>query len=339
MSMNNPLAAHPPWRQLAIVSIALTTVIVLASLAFAWPSARVAPRELSVGITGSNAPSQAAVHILAKTEPGGFDLHLYVDRAAAETAIRHRQIYGDFDFAANQLTVLDASAASPSVAQLLTAVGGELAAQLTHRPADVVDVVATSPTDPRGTVLTSALLPLTIASIVVAAATALLVGFRPAWRQLGALTVVSAVAGLGAYVVAQGFLGALPGEHLATWAALALTILAISATTAGLIAILGPAGLGISAVIMVFVGNPFAGVGSAPQLLPGAVDHLGQWLPPGAAANLLRSSAYFHGYGSGGHLVVLSGWALLGIVAVVVGHHTSPRFAAHPRHHAHAAAS
>jgi type IV secretory pathway TrbD component len=141
---------------------------------------------------------------------------------------------------------------------------------------------------------------------------------------------VSAVAGLGAYLIAETFLGALPHEHLATWASLALTMLAISTATAGLIALIGTAGFALAAALMVFVGNPFAGVTSAPQLLPDWVDQLGQWLPPGAGANLLRSTAYFNGNGAAGHLVVLLLWTAFGISANVVGHHTSTRFAAHP---------
>ena len=134
---------------------------------------------------------------------------------------------------------------------------------------------------------------------------------------------------MGAYLIAQSFLGALPHEHLATWASLALTLLAISASSAGLIALSGSAGLGLGAILMVFMGNPFSGATSAPQLLPDWVDHVGQWLPPGAGANLLRSTAYFDGNGAAGHLVVLVLWTVFGLTAIVVGHHTSMRFAAH----------
>ena len=178
--------------------------------------------------------------------------------------------------------------------------------------------------------LSSALLPLTICAIIIAAIAAVVVGLRPAWRQLLALAVISAVAGAGSYLIAQTFLGALPHDGFATWAALSLLLFALSATTAGLVALIGPAGLAISAALMVFVGNPFSGVTSAPELLPGAADHLGQWLPPGAGANLLRSTAYFNGHGAGPHLLVLALWAVGGVGAIVVGHHTSPRFAAHP---------
>lgn len=276
---------------------------------------------------------------MTDAEPGGFAFKLYADEASVRSAIKDRDIYGAFAFSPGRVTVLEASAASPSVAQILEGIGQQLAQHATD-PATVgalsrspvhmatVDVVATSPSDPRGLALGSAILPLTISSVIMAAAIALLAGFRPARRQTLALTIVSATAGLGAYLVVQGFLGALPHEHMATWAALSLTVFAMGATTAGLIALIGAAGLGLSAALMIFVGNAFSGVTSAPQLLPAAVDHIRQWFPPGAAANLLRSTAYFNGNDAAGHLSVLIIWSVLGLAAIVVGHHAPVRFAA-----------
>jgi hypothetical protein len=55
---------------------------------------------------------------------------------------------------------------------------------------------------------------------------------------------------------------------VATWAALSPIVLAIDATTAGLIALIGAAGLGLGILLMIFVGNPFSGATSAPELLP-----------------------------------------------------------------------
>ncbi len=129
-------------------------------------------------------------------------------------------------------------------------------------------------------------------------------------------------------MITEGFLGALPHGNGTSWAVLALTVLAVSAPTAGLIALIGPLGLGLGAALMIFIGNPFSGATSAPQLLPTAVSHIGQWLPPGAGASLLRSTAYFGGHGADGHLVVLIVWAVLGLAAIVAGHHAPFRFAA-----------
>jgi hypothetical protein len=324
--MRNSLAAHPPWRQLAIVSVVLPAVIVLAVLAFAWPSARIAPRQLPVGIVGSSPAGEHLVRGLTEAEPGGFDFTLYADDAAARSAIEHRDVYGAFEPAPGRLTVLTASAAGPVVARTLTGAGDQLAVRSRLQVRDI-DVVPVSADDPQGTVLSSSLLPLTICSTLIATAIALLIGFRPAWREILALGVVSAVAGLGVYLVAQGFLGALPHDHVATWAAVSLTLLALASTAAGLVALLGTAGLGLSAALMVFVGNPFSGVTSAPHMLPDAADHIGQWLPPGAGANLLRSTAYFNGHGSAGSITILALWVMGGFAAVVVGHRRATRVA------------
>ncbi len=337
--MRNPLAAHPPWRQLTIISILLPLMIVLAMLAFAWPAARIAPRHLPVGIVGTGPGSQQVLAGLTRSDPGGFDVQLYADEASARSAIENRDVYGAFAVGGGRVTVLEASAASPAVAQLLSTVGQQLeraaagqAAASGVPPQAVqvrdVDVVAIAASDPRGLVLASALLPMTICGVIMASVVALVLAFRPAWRQIMALIVVSAVAGLGAYLIAQGFLGALPHEAVATWAVLSLIVLAIGATTAGLISLIGAAGLGLGILLMIFIGNPFSGVTSAPELLPAPVGAIGQWLPPGAGASLLRSTAYFGGHGASGHLTVLIVWIVLGLVAIAVGHHAPVRFAA-----------
>jgi len=323
-TVRNPLAAHPPWRQLTIIAVLLPLMIVLAVLAFAWPAARIAPRHLPVGIVGTAGTSEQVVAGLDRSDPGGFDVRRYADEASARAAIQHRDIYGAFAVSRGGVTVLEASAASPSVAQLLSTVGQHLGSS---RPA-VSDVVPLSAGDPRGLVLPSALLPMTICGVIMASVIGLVLGFRPAWRQIMALIVVSAAAGLGAYLIAQGFLGALPHEAVATWAALSLIVLAIGATTAGLIALIGAAGLGLGILLMIFIGNPFSGVTSAPELLPAPVGAIGQWLPPGAGASLLRSTAYFGGHGAVGHLTVLLVWIAAGLAAIVAGHHAPVRFAA-----------
>ena len=365
--MRNPLAAHPPWRQLTIIAVLLPLMIVLAVLAFAWPAARIAPRGLPVGIVGTGTASERVLAGLNRSEPGGFDVRRYADQASARAAIRDRDTYGAFVIGPGAardgggaagdgpgaardgggaagdgpggVTVLEASAASPSVAQLLSNVGQELgrnagapaqAGGATPRAAQVrdVDVVPLPAGDPRGLVLPSALLPLTICGVIMAAVIGLVLAFRPAWRQIMALIVVSATAGLGAYLIAQGFLGALPHEAVATWAALSLTVLAVGATTAGLIALIGAGGLGLGVVLMIFIGNPFSGATSAPELLPAPAGAIGQWLPPGAGASLLRGTAYFGGHGAAGHLIVLIVWIVAGLAAILAGHHAPVRFAA-----------
>lgn len=335
------LAASSGRKPLLILvsAVALPVVVALAVLAFAWPAARIAPRDLPLGVVGSGPASTSTVLALEQAEPGAFTITLYGTDTAARDAIRNREVYGALEPGAGQLAVLTASAASPTVAQLIVQVGDTIAQKSTANgtPLKVAtdDVVPSSATDPRGVVISSALLPMTLCGAIVASVVALLVGIRPAWRQVIALAIACSLTALAAYVVAQGYLGALPGQHWETLGALALAMFAMSATIAGFIALIGPAGLGLGAVLLVFLGNPFSGVTSAPELLPKAVSDIGQLLPPGAAASLLRDTAYFDGHGPAAHLAVLIGWSLFGIVAIFVGHHTFVGHAARKSRPAH----
>lgn len=324
----NPAAPTGPKKTRLIVAsaILLPIVVVLAVLAFAWPAARIAPRDLPLGVVESGPASAGIVLALEQAEPGAFTVTLYGSDAAARHAIENREVYGAFEPSAGKLTVLTASAASPTVAQLIVQVGGTIAQQSAAHgtPLTVTsdDVVPSSAHDPRGLVLSSALLPLTICSVILAAAKALVIGIRPAWRQVVIIAAVCGLCALGAYLIAQGYLGALPGQHLATWATLALMMFAMSSTVAGFVALFGPPGMGMGSVLLVFIGNPFAGLTSAPELLPKPVGEIGQLLPPGAGASMLRDTAYFDGHGPATHLVVLIGWSLFGVLATFVGHHS-----------------
>jgi hypothetical protein len=69
---------------------------------------------------------------------------------------------------------------------------------------------------------------------------------------------------------------------------------------------------------MILVGNPFSAAAAAPELLPQPIGGLGQLMPPGAGANLLRSTGFFDGAGAAEHVAVLVVWTLVGLTALVV---------------------
>lgn len=210
--------------------------------------------------------------------------------------------------------LLTASAASPVVAGLLReAVTAQAPA---GTPMKVTDVVPTPAGDPRGSAFGASLFPL----ILAGAASGVLVtvlGLRRT-RAAIALTGAAALAGIVGAALGHSWLGALTGDWWAEAGVLALTVLAIGATLAGLAALLGKPGLGLGALLMILVGNPFSGVASAPELLPAPAGALGQWLPPGAGGSALRSVAFFDGGGAGGPLLVLAVWAVAGLAAALL---------------------
>jgi hypothetical protein len=285
----------------AVVAIALST--------FAWPAANLEPRDLPLGLVG---PVQAIAPFQERLEAreGAFDVHRYDDQASAREAIEEREIYGAVVAAPDGPTLLTGSAASPTVAVLLRE-------NLAGPRVEVEDVVPADPDDPRGAAFGSMALPLVVAGIITGVIITLL--GRPGLGAIGILVAVAALSGLVTIAIVQGWLGIIEGPWLLNAAVVALGVLAIASVVTGLAALIGPAGIGVAALLMVFVGNPWSGIASAPELLPRAAGFFGQLLPPGAAGQMLRSTAFFDGAGAGGHLAVLLVWIAVGLAAILAG--------------------
>jgi hypothetical protein len=99
---------------------------------------------------------------------------------------------------------------------------------------------------------------------------------------------------------------------------LALGVLAAGLSLLGLGSLFGRVGLVVGALLALLLGNPLSGLNSAPQMLPSGWGTLGHYLPQGANATLLRSTAFFGGAGAGTAIVVLTCWALAGGVLVAI---------------------
>ncbi|OQD54046.1 hypothetical protein BM536_018210 [Streptomyces phaeoluteigriseus] len=310
-----PGPTSPPARRVIAVVVLVPLLAGLALWAFAWPAARTAPRDLPLGVAGPPAATAGIEERLSRQE-GAFEIHRYADAAAARAAVEDRTVYGAVVVTARGPELLTASAASPVVAQLLQqAVTGQAAAD--EGQVRIVDVVAAPAADPRGAALNASVLPLAIAGIAAGAAVTLL-GLRGVRAAL-ALVGAAALVGVVAAALADSWLGVLTGDWWAEAATLVLSTLAVGASVAGCAALLGPAGIGAMAFLVMFLGNPFSGAASAPQMLPEPAGAIGQWLPPGAGSTLLRSVAFFDGAAATGPALTLTWWAALGLGAVMLG--------------------
>ena len=297
MSHSSSSHGHrPPAAAILVVPLVVALILTL----FAWPAAKLEPRDLPVGVAG---PATAAAPIEEQlgAREGAFDLHRYGGEQAAREAIEDREVYGAFVVTPAGPKVLTASAASPAVAQQLTHAADEAGAE-------VEDIVQAGP---QAAALASSVLPLVIAGLLVGVVAAL--ASSRALGRAGLVVAGSVLTGLAATALVQSWLDVVAGDWIANAGVLSLTVLAIAAALAGLHAVAGRAGLAIGALTMIFVGNPFSGVGSAPELLPEPAGAIGQLLPPGAGGNLLRSTGFFDGAGGAGHLTVLLVWAAAGL--------------------------
>lgn len=307
-----------PLAVAALLAVAIVAVQALLVPLFAAPAANLAPRDLPVVMAG---PPQATAGVEARlrsVDPAAFKITVVPDAAAADQKLRDREAYAAIVVTPDGAELHTATAASPSVAALLTQASAELAQ---GRPVPVVDVVPADPDDPRGAGFAAGFLPLALTSMLAGILLSLLV--RSRWARLAGLLLYGVLAGLAGAAVSQQWLGVVPGDYLPVAAVIALFATAGAATVAGLAALLGRAGLAAGALLVFLVSNPLSAVSAAPELLPRPWGEVGQWLPVGAGGSLLRATAFFAGAGAARPLWILAGYAAVGLVFVLVGRASS----------------
>lgn len=313
---------HTPWVRVAAVGAALAAVLTVVALAFLWPSVTAEPRDLPVAVAGPAAATEPFAQGIEAQAPGVFDVVPAADRAAAVELIETRDVYGAVVLGPEP-EVLTASAASPMVAQQLATLAPALQAQLTAATGapvtvEVTDVVPLGAGDPRGIVLGAATFPLVLGGMVGGIGIALaVVGAR---RRVAAVVGYAALGGLAITAVLHTWWGVLAGSFWASAGVVALTILAIAAVIVGFTSLVGRRGLAIGPVLFLLVANPIAAAAMPWQMLPAPWGALGQWMPPGAAATLLRDVSYFPAAATGALWLTLAAWAALGLTLALLGH-------------------
>jgi hypothetical protein len=263
-----------------------------------------------IAVAGPAAATAQVTAALEQRLPGGFEITAVAGTADAEKAIADREVYGAIDLSTGTPQVLTASAAGPVVAQTLQGIATALSAHA--EPAVAIRDLAPLPTDdPRGAGLAAGTLPMVIGGMI--AAVLLTLRIRGTARRVTGALAYAVVGGLAMAAILQFWLGSIDGTYLLNAGVMSLSLAATSLTLLGLESLLGFAGFGLGAATIFLVGNPLSGASSAPEMLPGWSGALGQLLPPGAAATLLRSVAFFDGGGAAKPLLVLGGWLAFGL--------------------------
>ncbi|MEV0032099.1 hypothetical protein [Nocardia sp. NPDC050793] len=278
-------------------------------IAFAWPASNVEPRDLPVAVAGPQADAVAA--LLSQRAPGAFEVTVVADAERARGLIADREVYGAIVTGAvgggggsgDKAQVLVASAAGPAVAQQLTRVAGQLSGV---PEAAVEDVVASDPDDPNGGGFAAMVLPLVVSSLAAGYLLALAVPSIGA-RMVG-LAIYAFGAGLSSAVVVRGWLSLAPGSYLALAAVIGLISMSVSATIVAAGTVAGRIGLGVAGFTFLLLGNPLSGASTGSEMLPQPWGSVGQLLPPGAGASLLRSVMFFDGAAAGVPFTVLLVW-------------------------------
>jgi hypothetical protein len=305
------------------IVVVLAVIIAIVAIAFALPAARSKPHDVPIGAAGPQAASGQVADMIEQHAPGAFAITYYPGEAALREAIQNRDVYGGIAFGPDGRSLLIATGGSPMVAQMLTQVGSGIAAQ-SGAQLHTEDLAPLTKDDPRGAGLAASALPITLAGMLPAIALVLFLK-REVWTRFVAAIAFAPVAGISVAALLRYVFGSIDANFWGVAAGLTLGILAALLFMLGLGSLFGRVGLIVGGLVALLLGNPLSGLASAPEMLPSGWGAFGQFLPQGATATVLRSTAYFSGAGATTAIVVLTCWAAVGAALVVFAAVRKPR--------------
>ncbi|MGA5868924.1 DUF3533 domain-containing protein [Streptomyces cinereoruber] len=314
--------AVTPRATLLVIGVIALQLLFVASYVGALHEPRL--KDVPFGVV---APQTVAGQTVARLEalPGSpLDPRALPDERTARQQLVNREIDGALVVrpAGTTDTLLVASgggrALSLALESLLTAVDKNQG-----RTVRTVDVAPSSPHDFNSLSSFYLVIGWCVGAYLCASILAISAGARPAnptraATRLGTMTLVALAGGLGGAVIVGPILGALPGSVWALWGLGALLIFAVGAATLALQGLFGVIGIGLAILLVVIAGNPSAGGAFPAPMLPPFWEAIGPALPPGAGTWAARSISYFHGNDMTSALLVLSAWAVAGVLITML---------------------
>lgn len=347
------------WIKVISTSVLASLVVALVVLAFTWPTKTMEAKNLPVSIAGPEVTVSQFEQSLKDKGIETFELKQASSREEAEQQIKQRETYGAIIFTEGAAPeVLTAPAANTASTQMLNGVATQLNAQIQQKAlaaktealtqavqaggeqgaqaaaqleqmkvqseqasamaVKTTAVVPLSESDSSGTGLAIAAFPLVMGGIIGGMLSLTLI--NGTWRRFATATLYAVIGGALTALILSTWFGFIPGDFATLWAAFGATYLATASFMIGFGSLLVPAaGLGLGAVITMFIGNPISGASMPSVFLPGAWGQIGQMMVPGASSTLLRSIAYFPEAATSDQWLVLGSWIAFGLLAGVIG--------------------
>lgn len=347
------------WLKVLLTSLQASLIVAVVILAFTWPTKTMEAKNLPVSIAGPEVTVSQFEQSLKDKGIETFELKQASSREEAEQQIKQRETYGAIIFTEGAAPeVLTAPAANSAATQMLNGVatqlnaqiqqkalaaktealtqavqaggeqGAQAAAQLEQMKAQAEQasamavkttaVVPLSDSDTSGSGIAISAFPLVIGGILGGSFSALRV--NGTWRRFATATLYAVIGGALTALILNVWFGLIPGDFATLWVAFGATYLATASFIVGVSALSSPlAGLGLGAVVTMFIGNPISGASMPSAFLPGAWGQIGQMMVPGASSTLLRSIAYFPEAATSGQWLVLGSWIAFGLLTGVIG--------------------
>lgn len=352
-------AERSSWTKVISTSLLASLLVALVILAFTWPTKTMEAKNLPVSIAGPEVTVSQFEQSLKDKGIETFELKQASSREEAEQQIKQRETYGAIVFTEGAAPeVLTAPAANAAATQMLNGVATQLNAQIQQKAlaaktealtqavqaggeqgaqaaaqleqmkvqaeqasamaVKTTAVVPLSDSDTSGSGIAISAFPLVIGGILGGSFSALRV--NGTWRRFATATLYAVIGGALTALILNVWFGLVPGDFATLWVAFGATYLATASFIVGVSALSSPlAGLGLGAMVTMFIGNPISGASMPSAFLPGAWGQIGQMMVPGASSTLLRSIAYFPEAATSGQWLVLGSWIAFGLLTGVIG--------------------
>nr|WSY56019.1 ABC transporter permease [Streptomyces sp. NBC_00886] len=314
--------AVTPRAALLVIGVVALQLLFIASYVGALHNPK--PRDVPFGVVAPQVTAEQTVTRLKQLPGSPLDPRALSDAATARKQILNRDIDGTLviDPRGTTDTLLVATGGGTVLATTLETITATLE-KTEQRTIRTVDVAPASTQDFDGLSSFYLVVGWCVGGYLCASILAISTGARPANPRravirLIVMALVAIVGGLGGAVIIGPILGALPGSVPALWGLGALITFAVGAATLALQGVFGIVGIGLAILLVVIAGNPSAGGAFPLPLLPPFWNAIGPAMPPGAGTWVARSIAYFKGNAVTGPLLVLSAWALAGIVVTLL---------------------
>ncbi|QPK79086.1 hypothetical protein G7Y31_11445 [Corynebacterium lizhenjunii] len=335
------------WTKAVAVGLGAPLAVALFVLAFMWPMATQTPKDVPLAIVGNAQQVEQVTAAFESTKPGLFDITTVDTREGAITLIEQREVSGAVVLGPSPelLTAPAAGTAHNAIISNLRAPLQEMAAKAAAampvpagaRPADaqpantqpantqpagaptvtVTEVAPLSASDASGMVLNMSVIPIAMGGIIGAALTSF--ALRSNAQRLVALLVYTPLAGALVTGLVGGAFDLLPGSFWSVAGVYALGIGAVSCLVVGLRSLIGKAGFALGALFVMLLSNPLAGTLAPKEFIAGGWGYVGQYLPIGAAVDLLRSVNYFPQASIAHNVWTLAGYVFAGLLLLGIG--------------------
>jgi hypothetical protein len=288
------------------------------------------PRSVPVGLVGSAAQVSRLSAALGHGAPGAFTVSRYRSVAGVTSAIGRRGIDAGLVPGPASQHLLVASAVSEAETNAIIK-AFQAGAARAHVSLVVSDIRPLHPADPQGLSMLFFVIALLAPSVAFGNQLLTRIGtnLNEFWH-LAMITFYAVTIAAVATAIADAGIGALTG---APWGIFGIgALLAFAAAAMGAATTRWAGGIGYLVLLLLFVPVGISSSGSTlgPRMITPWYADLGRALPPGTAQPAVRNVTYFGGNAIADPLLVLSAWALAGIIALALAAALHPRTGGQP---------